>query len=246
MGVFWTFNAPYFTESRHHYNCGDHAASDNVDVRLRFWRRIGATLGANVNYINYLLPGILLMTVASGVSYTAMRLWNDLNNGLFERFNSMPIKRASVLWSHVLTSLVSNMLTLAIIFLVGWLVGFRSQAPIFSWLAVVGILSLFTLALTWVAVVAGLSGKSMEGATAFAYPLIFLPFISSAFVDTKTMPNAVRVFADNQPVTSVVNTLRALLAAEPVGNEIWVALCWLVGIMVLAFGFAMRIYRRVG
>jgi ABC-2 type transport system permease protein len=112
------------------------------------------------------------------------------------------------------------------------------------WLAVAGILILFTLALTWIAVIAGLSAKTVDGASAFSYPLIFLPFISSAFVPTDSMPGPVAWFAENQPVTSIVDTLRALFAGEPVGTDIWVALAWLVAILVVAYGFAVAIYKR--
>ncbi|MGV8082013.1 MAG: ABC transporter permease, partial [Coriobacteriia bacterium] len=139
-------------------------------------------------YVNYLLPGILLITIASGISYTAFRLFTDLQSGIFERFHSMPIARSSVLWAHVLTSLVSNGISVAVVVLVALLMGFRSSAGILAWLAVAGILALFTLALTWLAVIAGLSAKTVDGASAFAYPIIFLPFISSAFVPTATMP----------------------------------------------------------
>lgn len=203
------------------------------------------SLGTDVNYVNYQLPGILLMAIASGIAYTAGRMYTDKAHGMFSRFNAMPIRRSSVLWAHVLTSLVSNMMTVALIFLVALPMGFRSGAGILSWLAVVGILLLFTLALTWVAVIPGLTAKSMDGASAFSYPLIFLPFLSSAFVPTETMPAALRVFAENQPVTSIVDTMRALLHSQPAGNDIWVALAWCVGIIAVAWFFAMRTYRRV-
>jgi ABC-2 type transport system permease protein len=198
----------------------------------------------NVNYVSYMLPGVLLMAIASGISYTAFRLFRDVQGGLFARFNSMPIKRSSLLWGHVLTSLVSNAITVVVITLIALMIGFRSGAGILSWLAVMGILGLFTLALTWVAVLPGLTAKSMEGATAFSYPIIFLPFISSAFSPTETMPAAVRAFAENQPVSSIVETVRSLLNSEPVGNDIWIALMWCVGIMVVAWFFAMRVYKR--
>jgi ABC-2 type transport system permease protein len=144
----------------------------------------------------------------------------------------------------VLTSLVSNGLSLVIVVAVALVMGFRSPAGPLAWLGVVGILALFTLALTWVAVIAGLAAKSPDGAGAFAYPLIFLPFISSAFVPTDTMPGPVRWFAEHQPVTSIVDTIRRLLAAEAVGGEIWIALAWCVGLLVVAYGFAMLVYRR--
>ena len=204
----------------------------------------GAIRPGTDNYVNYLMPGILLIAIASGIAYTAFRLFTDLQSGIFERFHSMPIARSSVLWAHVLTSLVSNMISVVVIALVGLLIGFRSSAGVLAWLAVAGILILFTLTLTWIAVIAGLSAKSADGAGAFSYPIIFLPFISSAFVPTASMPGPVRAFAENQPVTSIVNTIRALFEQEPVGNDIWIALAWCVGILVVAYVVAMAVYRR--
>src|SRR6516165_3708480 len=204
----------------------------------------GAIRTGTDNYVNYLLPGILLIAIASGISYTAYRLFLDKQRGIFERFHSMPIARSAVLWGHVLTSLVSNAISVVIIILVALIMGFRSSAGVLSWLAVAGILALFTLALTWVAVIPGLTAKSIEGASAFAYPLIFLPFISSAFVPTESMPPVVRAFAENQPVTAIVESIRALLAGQPVSHEIWVALAWCVGILIVAYIFAMRAYKK--
>jgi len=204
----------------------------------------GAIQTGTENYVNYLLPGILLIAIASGIAYTAYRLFMDMQRGIFERFHTMPIARSAALWGHVLTSLVSNAISVVIIILVALLMGFRSSAGVGSWLAVAGILTLFTLALTWIAAIAGLSAKSVDGAGAFSYPLIFLPFISSAFVPTESMPAAVRAFAENQPVTSIVEAIRALLSNQPVGNDIWVALAWCVGIMLVAYFFAMRVYKK--
>ncbi|MET7463699.1 ABC transporter permease [Nonomuraea sp. NPDC005501] len=204
----------------------------------------GAINTGSVSYVNYQLPGILLITVASGIAYTAYRLFMDMKGGIFERFQSMPTARSSVLWAHVLTSLVANLISLVVVVLVALLMGFRSGAGVLAWLSVAGILILFTLALTWIAVIPGLSAKTMEGASAFSYPLIFLPFLSSAFVPTETMPGPLRVFAEHQPVTSVVNAIRALFAQQPVGTDIWIALAWCVGILIVAYGFAMNTYRR--
>ncbi|TXK76140.1 ABC transporter permease [Paenibacillus sp. N3.4] len=204
----------------------------------------GAIQTGTDNYVNYLLPGILLMAIASGIAYTAYRLFMDKQRGIFERFHTMPISRSALLWGHVLTSLMSNAISVIVIILAALIMGFRSSAGILPWLAVAGILALFTLALTWVAAIAGLSAKTMEGASAFSYPLIFLPFISSAFVPTESMPSVVRAFAENQPVTSIVNSIRALLSGQPVGNDIWVALAWCLGILIVAYLFAMRVYKR--
>ena len=204
----------------------------------------GAIKSGSGTYVDYLLPGILLITVASGISYTAFRLFLDMQSGIFERFQSMPIARSSVLWAHVLTSLVANLISVVVVVLVALLMGFHSGASVLAWLAVAGILMLFTLALTWLAVIPGLTAKSPDGASALSYPLIFLPFISSAFVPTDSMPGAVRAFAENQPVTTIVNTIRDLLTQQPVGTDIWIALAWLVGILIVAYTFAMATYRR--
>jgi len=204
----------------------------------------GAITTGSASYVTYLLPGILLITIASGIAYTAFRLFIDMQSGIFERFNSMPIARSSVLWAHVLTSLVANLISVVVVVLVALVMGFRSSASIGAWLAVLGIIVLVTLALTWLAVIPGLTAKSVDGASAFSYPLILLPFISSAFVPTATMPGPVRWFAENQPVTSIVNAIRNLFTSQPVGTGIWVALAWCVGILVIAYLFAMITYRR--
>jgi ABC-2 type transport system permease protein len=198
----------------------------------------------SARYVTYLLPGILLITIASGIAYTAYRLFTDLQGGIFERLQSLPIARSSVLWAHVLTSLVANLVSVGVVVGVALLMGFRSGAGVPAWLAVAAILLLFTLALTWLAVIAGLSANSVDGAGAFSYPLIFLPFISSAFVATATMPGPVRAFAEHQPVTPIVNTIRDLYTQQPVGTGIWFALAWCVGILVVAYVFAMVTYRR--
>ena len=204
----------------------------------------GAIKSGSGSYVSYLLPGILLITIASGISYTGFRLFLDMKSGIFERFQSMPIARSSVLWAHVLTSVVANLIALVVVVLVALLIGFRSGAGVSAWLAVAGILVLFTLALTWIAVIAGLSANSPDGAGAFAYPILFLPFISSAFVPTSTMPGPVRAFAEHQPVTSIVNAIRDLFTQQPVGADTWPAMGWCVGILVVAYAFAMATYRR--
>jgi len=196
------------------------------------------------SYVNSLLPGILLITVASGIAYTAFRLFTDVSGGVFERFQSMPIARAAFLWGHVLTSLVANLGSLVLVVLVALAMGFRTGAGVLAWLAVLGIMVLFTLALTWLAVIPGLTATSVDGVSGFSYPLIFLPFVSSAFVPTEGMPAPVRWFAEHQPVTPIVNTIRDLFAGQPVGSEGAIALAWCVGLLLVAYSLAMRTYRR--
>jgi ABC-2 type transport system permease protein len=147
------------------------------------------------------------------------------------RFLRCPAGSSNVLSYSIPTAVVSSRV-------LPWLAG------VLAWLAVAGILILFTLALTWIAVIPGLSAKSADGASAFAYPLIFLPCISSAFVPTHTMPGPVRTFAEHQPVTSIVNAIRDLFTQQPVGTEIWIALAWCVGILIVAYIFAMVIYHH--
>lgn len=217
-----------------------------IAMMLLFVYVLGGAIQANTdNYVNYLLPGILLIAIASGTSYTAFRIFTDMQKGIIARFNTMPISRSAVLWGHVLTSIVSNAISILVIIAVALLMGFRSSASVYEWLAVAGILFLFTTALTWLAVIPGLKAKTIDGASAFAYPLIFLPFISSAFVPTDSMPTPVRIFAENQPVTAIVDTIRSLLASSAVGSEIWVALAWCIGLTIVAYVFAIRAYRRI-
>jgi ABC-2 type transport system permease protein len=211
---------------------------------LLFVYVFGGAIQVEGNYVNYLLPGILLITVASGIAYTALRLFTDVSSGIFERFQSMPIAKSAVLWSHVVTSLVANLVSIVLVALVAVAMGFRSGAGLLAWLAALGIMVLFTLALTWLAVIPGLTAKSVDGASAFAYPLIFLPFISSAFVPTSGMPGPVRWFAEHQPVTSIVDTLRNLFAMRPVGTDGWVALAWCAGLLLIAWALALRTYQR--
>ena len=206
----------------------------------------GAIKTGTDKYVNYLLPGILLVAIANSAGYVSYRLFLDKQRGIIERFHSMPIAHSAALWGHVLTSLVSNAISLVVIVLVALLMGFRSPAGVLSWLAVAGILALFTLTLTWISAIAGLSATSVDGAGVIGYPIHFLPLISSAFVPTRSMPAGVRAFAENQPVTAIVETIRALLLNQPVGNKIWISLAWCVGIIAVAYFFAMRVYKKRG
>ena len=217
-----------------------------IAMMLLFVYVFGAAIdtGESSNYVDYLLPGILLMTVASGIAYTAYRLFMDVSGGIFERLMSMPITRSSILWAHVLTSLVANLIALALVVLVAVAMGFRSGAGVLAWLGVVGILALFTLALTWLAVIPGLAAKSADAVSGFSFPLIFLPFVSSAFVPTDGMPGPVEWFAEHQPVTPIVNSIRNLYAEQSAGDDLWLALAWCLGLLALAYVLAMHVYHR--
>jgi ABC-2 type transport system permease protein len=216
-----------------------------IAILLLFAYVLGGAIQAGTdNYVNYLLPGILLITIANSTGYVSYRLFMDKQRGIFERFHSMPTTRSTPIWGHVLTSLVSNLISLVAIILVALIIGFRSDAGIVSWLAVFGILMLFALTLTWIVAIPGLSAKTLDGASIIAYPIHLLPFISSAFVPTASMPRPVRAFAENQPVTSIVETIRALLSNQPLDNEIWIAIAWCLGITFIAYFFAMSVYNK--
>src|SRR6478735_820114 len=217
---------------------------DSAALTGRTMRHVTRSMDTIITTALMPIAMILLITIASGISYTAFRLFSDKKSGIFERFQSMPIARSGLLWAHVTTSLAATLVSLVIVVGVALAMGFRSSAGVPAWLAVTGILVLFTLALTWLAVIPGLTAKSMEGASAFAYPLIFLPSLSSAFVPTDTMPWPVRWFAEHQPVTSIVDSIRALFAGQPLDADLWVALAWCVAILLAAFGVATLVQRR--
>ena len=208
-----------------------------------FGGAIKASLPDGVNYVNFQLPGILVMAIAYNTSYTSLRIFSDKGKGIWARLDSMPINRSSPLWAHVLASIASSLLSLAVVFSVALAIGFRTGAGFLAWLAVLGILAALSLALTWVAVIPGLVSKSTDGASFLAFPLVFLPLFSSSFAPTETMPYFLRIFAENQPVTPIVGTIRSLFGGEPVGGEIWVALAWCAGIMAVAWVAAMKIYK---
>ncbi|NAZ15303.1 ABC transporter permease [Glutamicibacter soli] len=198
--------------------------------------------GSSESYVNYMLPGILAITIASGVAYTSYRLFLDMSEGMMLRLRSLPISRSSMLWGHVLTSLAANAVSLLLVIGVAFLAGFRPRTSVLDWLAAAALL-LTTLALTWIAVIAGLSAKTVDGASAFSYPLILLPFVSSAFVPTDSMPSAVAWFAENQPITAIVDSLRSLLTGGALDASIGVSVAWLLGLLAAAWVISLFVFR---
>lgn len=216
-----------------------------VVLMLMFVYVFGGAMNTGTgHYINYIVPGIILMTISSGVAYTALGVNTDITSGFFDRFRSMPIAESSILTGHVLTSVVFSAVSSFIVFVVALAMGFRTGAGIVGGLSIIGLFSLYTIATTWLAVMFGLLAKTAEGAGIFAYPLIFLPFVSSGFAPTKTMPGPLRVFAENQPVTHIINAVRALLAGQPVGNSAWIAIAWCLVLLVAAYLTSMYIYKN--
>ncbi len=200
--------------------------------------------GGRSDYANYLVPGILVMAVAGAVQGTAIAVAMDMTEGIIARFRTMAIARVSVLTGHVLGSLIQTLLGLAVVVGVAMLVGFDPNATAVEWLAVAGLMALFSLALIWLAVAMGLVSKTVEGASNLPMPLILLPFLGSGFVPTDSMPAGLRWFAENQPFTPVMETLRGLLLGTEIGNSGALAVAWSVGIALIGYIWAKRLYNR--
>ena len=212
-----------------------------------FGGQLGAGLGAHEGrsaYLNYVVPGLLLLTVASAIQGTSIMVAMDMTGGIIDRFRTMAIARASVLTGHVLGSLIQTLVAIAVLIAVAFGLGFRSAAGPLHWLAAIGILALFAFALIWLAVALGLAAKSVETASNTPMILILLPFLSSGFVSTATMPTGLRQFAEYQPFTPVADTVRGLLSGAAIGDHAIAAIAWSIGIAVVAYLWAIRLYNR--
>ncbi|SCG62774.1 ABC transporter permease [Micromonospora inositola] len=205
---------------------------------------LGGPSGGRAAYLTYVVPGILLMGVAGAATGTAVSVATDMTEGIISRFRTMAIARASVLTGHVVGSLIQTMLSLVVVVGVALLVGFRSDADPLAWLATAGVLAMTAFALTWLAVALGLVSESVETASNLPMPLTLLPFLGSGFVPTESMPAGLRQFAEYQPFTPIIETLRALLTGGPVGSNAIVATAWCAGIALVSYLWARRLYAR--
>jgi len=196
------------------------------------------------DYVKFITPGVAIMCVVSGVSYAALRLYNDFSKGIINRFRTMPIAPSSVLSGHAVSCVLSNLVSVALVMAVAFLIGFRSQAGIEQWLLFGGIITLFTLATTWLSIVFGLLAKSAEGAASFGYIVLLLVFVSSAFTPADKMISVLRGFANNQPITPIVETMRSLLINGKAGDSAWTAVAWCTGLLIISYLLAVRIYKR--
>jgi ABC-2 type transport system permease protein len=205
----------------------------------------GAINTGDVSYANYLFAGILVQTLAFGANYTTINLAVDMKEGIVDRFKSLPMSSSALLIGHITADLFRNIISGVIIILVGFAVGFRPNASFVEWLYVIGLAMLFTLAISWLSAILGLLVKSLEAAQWVGFVLIFpLTFISSAFVPTETMPAALRAFAENQPLTHVINAMRSWLVGTPIGDDGWLAVIWCVGIIVVSVPITIWLYKR--
>jgi ABC-2 type transport system permease protein len=232
-------------------------AGTPIILLLLFVYVFGGTLGAGLDglsggfsggrsaYVDYVLPGILLITVASAAQGTAISVAMDMTEGIIARFRTMAIARVSVLTGHVLGSLIQTMLSIAVVIAVALLIGFRPTASPVDWIAAIGVLAMITLALTWLSVALGMVTKSVESASNLPMPLMLLPFLGSAFVPTDSMPAGVRWFAEHQPFTPMMDTLRGLLMGTPVHHHSAVlAIAWSAGIGLVGYLWAKRLFSR--
>jgi ABC-2 type transport system permease protein len=205
---------------------------------------LGGPAGGRAEYLEYVVPGILLMAVAASGTGTAISVAMDMTEGIVARFRTMAIFRPSVLTGHVLGSMIQTMLSLAVVTGVALLIGFRPNASPVEWVATVGVLAMITLALTWLCVAFGLVTKTVEAASNLPTPLVFLPFLGSGFVPTESMPVGLRWFAEYQPFTPVIETVRGLLLGTAIGNSGVIAVAWCAGITLVAYLWARKLYSR--
>ena len=209
-----------------------------------FGGAIKNVLPAGVDYLDFLMAGIIVQTIAFGSTTTAIAVCNDMQKGIMDRFRSLPMANFAVLTGHVISDLFRNGISTIVMILTGLAIGFRSQASVVDWLIIAGLVALFTLAFSWLAAIIGVLAKSVEGVQWLTFVLVFpLTFASSAFVPTEGMNRGLKLFAENQPITHVIEAIRGLLLGLPTGNHIWLSVVWCVGLMVVAIPLATYLFR---
>ena len=215
-----------------------------VLLMLLFVHVFGGAIETGTDYVNYVVPGIILLCTGYGAAATAVDVASDMTEGIIDRFRSLPILSSAVLTGHVVASVARNAFSTVLVFGVAWLSGFRPTATPVEWLGVAAVLLLFVLAMSWLSVALGLLARSVEAASGFTFFVLFLPYLSSAFVPTGTMPAVLRAVADHQPVTPIIETLRGLLLGTPVGSSGWLAVAWCGGLLVVSFALSAALFRR--
>ncbi len=210
-----------------------------------FGGAIKGSLPAGINYLDFLMAGIIVQTVAFGSTTTAVAICNDLQKGIVDRFRSLPMSNLAVLNGHVISDLLRNSLSTVVMLLTGLVIGFRSNATFVDWLFIAGILLLFTLAFSWLMAIMGVYAKSVEAVQWLTFIIIFpLTFASSAFVPADSMPHYLQIFAENQPITQVINAVRALMLDTPIGNHAWMSVIWSVGTLIVAIPVTAFLFKR--
>ena len=210
-----------------------------------FGGAIAMALPEGVTYLNFLMAGIIVQTVAFGSTTTAIAVCNDLQKGIIDRFRSLPMSNLAVLNGHVISDVFRNGISTVVMLLAGLVIGFRSNASLTDWFVIAGILLLFTLAFSWLSAIMGVIAKSVEGVQWLSFVIVFpLTFASSAFVPTEGMNSVLRAFAENQPITQIVESVRALILGTPIGNHGWLAVAWSIGIMAVAVPVALYLFKK--
>lgn len=218
-----------------------------IALLLMFVYVLGGALGQQtgaVNYVDFITPGIIILTVISGIAYAAFRLNTDIQKGIINRFRTMPVAPSSILSGQAVSSTLSNLFSSLLVLAVAFAIGFRTDAGLGEWLLFAGLLTLFTLATTWMAIYFGMKAKSAEGAGSFSYLLMLLIFLSPSFVPTDSMTPVLRGFAENQPFTPIIETMRSLLTTGTAGDKAWLALGWCAGILVVMYALSIWQYKK--
>ncbi|WP_096438564.1 ABC transporter permease [Alteribacter populi] len=215
-----------------------------VAIMVMFVYVFGGAIQTGTEYVNYVVPGVIITCAGFGSSLIAISVTQDMVGGLFERLRSMPLLPSSLMVGHVTGGFIRNAIATTVIFFVALLIGFQPNAGFIDWLGVIGLLSLFMFSLNWFFVAIGLITKSVETANAATFPMLFLPYVSSAFVPTETMPTWLHAFAENQPMTPLIETLRGLLIGTPIGNNAWLTILWFGSLLVLSFIISVAIFKR--
>jgi ABC-2 type transport system permease protein len=215
-----------------------------VMIMLLFVFVFGGAIETGTDYVNYVVPGIVLLCTGYGASNTAMAVTDDMTSGMIDRLRSLPIRSSAVLTGHVVASVVRNAVTTAIVIGVAVAVGFRPNAAIGEWALAAGLLLLYILGMSWLAAGIGVLARSVESASVFGFFMLFLPYLSSAFVPTHSMPAVLRAIGEHQPITPVIETVRGLLTGTPIGDAGWIALAWCGGLLVVGYAFATSAYVR--
>ncbi|MGC4939419.1 ABC transporter permease [Kribbella sp. DT2] len=204
----------------------------------------GGAIETGTEYINYVVPGILLLTTGYGASNTAMAVADDMTKGMIDRLRSLPVRSFAVLTGHVTASVARNAASTAIVLLAALAMGFRPNASVGEWFGAIGLLALYVIALSWLAAGLGVIAKTVESASTLSFFMLFLPYLSSAFVQPETMPGWLRPISEHQPITPVIETVRSFLTGTPLGSSGWIALAWCSGLLVFSVTFASVLYRR--
>ncbi len=215
---------------------------------LLFTYAFGNTLGAGIgggSYVNYLAPGMLIMTATSGMVGTAIAVCTDMTEGIVDRFRTMSISRFALLTGHVVGAVIQTLLSMGVLLGVAVAVGFRPHAGLLGWLGAIGVLALLVIAMTWVAMAMGLFAKAPESASNLPMPLILLPFLGSGFVPAASMSQGLRQFAEYQPFTPITETLRGLMLGTHIGNEWIFAVAWCVALTVFGYVASRKLFDRL-